>query len=46
MSTCVRKSDCLAWTVAAEYQRTNVNSNVPVFDYSRNVFTVILSLTY
>jgi tetratricopeptide (TPR) repeat protein len=45
-NTCVRKDDCIGWTLAAEYQRTDAHSNIPVFDYTRNVFSLILSLTY
>lgn len=33
-------------TLAAEYQRTDAHSNLAVFDYTRNVFTVLLSWVY
>ena len=33
-------------TLAAEYQRTDAQSNLAVFYYTRNVFTVLLSWTY
>ena len=33
-------------TLAAEYQRTDAHSNLAVFDYTRNVFTVLLSWSY
>jgi tetratricopeptide (TPR) repeat protein len=46
LNTCVRKDDCIAWTLAAEYQRTDAHSNIALFDYTRNVFSLILSLTY
>jgi tetratricopeptide (TPR) repeat protein len=46
LTTCVRKDDCIGWTLAAEYQRTDAHSNIKVFDYTRNVFTLLLSLTY
>lgn len=46
LNTCLRKDDCVAWTLAAEYQRTLAGSNLPTFDYTRNVFSLILSLTY
>jgi Flp pilus assembly protein TadD len=45
-SSCLRKNDCVNWTLAVEGQRTMGNSNVPAFDYTRNVVSVILSLTY
>jgi hypothetical protein len=34
------------FTLAAEYQRSDVHSNLAVFDYTRNVFTILLSWTY
>jgi len=33
-------------TLAAEYQRTVANSNLPVFDYNRNVWSLTLSWQY
>jgi len=33
-------------TLAAEYQATKNNSNLAVFDYTRNVFSLILSWSY
>jgi tetratricopeptide (TPR) repeat protein len=39
-------ADCVAWVLSAEYQRTDAASNIAVFDYTRNVFSLILSLTY
>jgi tetratricopeptide (TPR) repeat protein len=46
LNTCLRRDDCIAWTLAAEYQHTSANSNIAVFDYTRNVLSLILSLTY
>lgn len=39
-------AECVAWVLSAEYQRTDAASNIAVFDYTRNVFSLILSLTY
>jgi tetratricopeptide (TPR) repeat protein len=44
--TCIRRDHCIGWTLSAEYQHTSAFSNLAVFDYSRNVFSVILSLVY
>ncbi len=33
-------------TLAAEYQNTRVHSNLEVFDFARNVFSVVLSWSY
>lgn len=46
LNLCRSGQDCIAWTLAAEYQRTSVSSNIQVFDYTRNVFSLILSLSY
>lgn len=46
LTTCLRKDDCVAWTLAAEYQRTTATSNIAVFDYTRNVISIILTLSY
>ena len=35
-----------SFTLAAEYQRTNNISNIAVFDYTRNVYTLMLSWSY
>ena len=37
---------CVGWTLAAEYQHTHAASNIEVFQYTRNVFSLMLSLTY
>jgi len=34
------------FTISAEYQRTNVFSNIEIFDFSRNVVSLILSWSY
>jgi hypothetical protein len=34
------------FTLAAEYQRTQVDSNIEIFDFSRNVVSLILSWSY
>ncbi len=42
---CVPASPC-PLTLAFEYQRTVARSNLPVFSYDRNVFTLIMSWQY
>jgi tetratricopeptide (TPR) repeat protein len=39
-------ADCVFWTLVGEYQHTTATSNIQVFDYTRNVFSLLLSLTY
>ena len=37
---------CVGWTLSGEYQATRAHSNVQIFDYDRNVYSLILSLTF
>jgi tetratricopeptide (TPR) repeat protein len=46
LTTCPLKNQCLGWTLSAEYQRTDAQSNIAAFDYARNVFSLGLTLTY
>jgi hypothetical protein len=34
------------WTVTAQYQRVRNSSNIPVYDYTKNVVMLLMTWTY